>query len=304
MVTKNTYKNLIWIDVESPTRADVRELMKEHDIHPYVGEELLSRSQRPHIDVYDEYFYLVLHFPAIRHTDSNEKNHEVDFIIGKNKVITVRYDRIGSLDKFKAELEMDDILDKAIAAKHAGFMFYYMFLSLYRSLDDELEYIEGALQTIEDEIFKGREREMVEDLSRVSHDIIDIKQTIQHQEQILPQLEDVGKKFFGTVFARKLADVKKQYNHVTHEVQNLQELLAELRVTNDSLLSAKQNEVRKILTILAFITFPLSLVAGIFGMNTKSLPIVGVTGDFWIILVLMLVLTGAFFAFFKYKKWL
>lgn len=304
MVTKNTYKNLTWIDVESPTRADVRDLMKEHEIHPHVAEELLSQTQRPHLDVYDEYFYLVLHFPTIRHTDSNEKNHEVNFLIGKNKVITVRYDRIGSLDKFKAELEMDDILDKAVTAKHAGFMFYFMILSLYRSLDDELDYIEGALETIQDEIFKGREREMVEELSRASHDIIGIKQTMQHQEQILPLLEDVGKKFFGPLFAKKLNDVKKQYNHVVREVKNLQELLTELRTTNDSLLSTKQNEVMKILTILAFITFPLSLIATIFGMNTKTLPIVGMSGDFWIIFALMVALTGAFFAFFKYKKWL
>jgi len=96
----------------------------------------------------------------------------------------------------------------------------------------------------------------------------------------------------------------REYEHVRHALMNARELLAELRTTNDSLLYAKQNEVMKTLTIMAFVTFPLTLLAGIFGMNTAYTPLVGRSYDFWIVIGIMLALTVLFFSFFKYRKWL
>ena len=77
-----------------------------------------------------------------------------------------------------------------------------------------------------------------------------------------------------------------------------------LRETNNSLLTTKQNEVMKVFTIMAFVIFPLSLVAGIFGMNTAYIPIVGLPGDFWMVMGIMVVLGVLFLSFFMYKKWL
>jgi magnesium transporter len=95
-----------------------------------------------------------------------------------------------------------------------------------------------------------------------------------------------------------------EYYRIKNSVVTHYDSLHELRETNNSLLSTKQNEVMKILTIMAFITFPLSLFASIFGMNTVYLPIVGNQYDFWIITGGMVIATVAFFTFFKKKKWL
>ena len=82
------------------------------------------------------------------------------------------------------------------------------------------------------------------------------------------------------------------------------EYLDELRSTNDSLLSTSQNEVMKILTVTNFIVLPLSLIAGIFSMNTLTTPVVGHSYDFAIVLIMMLLLAGGMFIFFRLKKWL
>ena len=87
-------------------------------------------------------------------------------------------------------------------------------------------------------------------------------------------------------------------------IENNINSVAELREINNSLVSTKQNEVMKILTIMAFVTFPLSLLASIFGMNTVYLPIVGHSLDFWIIIGIMAGATICFFAFFKHNRWL
>ena len=80
------------------------------------------------------------------------------------------------------------------------------------------------------------------------------------------------------------------------------ETLEELRNTNSALLTTKQNEIMKLFTILAFITFPLTLFTSMFGMNTIATPIVGGTNDFWMILGIMGVVSIGFFAYFKYKR--
>jgi magnesium transporter len=304
MLTTHTYKKLVWVDLESPSSDEIKEVMQKYDVHPRVAEELLSPTMLPRLDVYKEYLYVILHFPTITFTGSNKSNQEVDFIIGKNFLITARYDSIETLERFAQELEMDAVLDPSIASKHGGFMFYYMLRKLYRSLANELEYLEGRLEKIEEHIFRGEERQMVEAISRVNRNLLDTKQAIEHHEDVLRQLREAGMKLFSAKFLNHLDDIYGEYQHAIRHIENLREFLNELRATNDSLLSTKQNDVMKTLTIMAFITFPLSLVAAIFGMNTGYLPFVGSQADFWIVIGIMIIFTGIFFWFFKYKRWL
>jgi len=304
MLTKHKYKNLTWLDLESPTSDEIKEIMQKYNVHPLVGEELFSPTLKPRVDVYDNYIYLILHFPAIHHTRSNEKNQEIDFILGKNFLITTRYDSVESLRNFSSEFETSALIEKSAVTKHAGFIFYYMMKKLYQSVSDEIEYIEGSLSKIEDNIFSGKERQMVQALSRVSRNLLDIKQTLQHQGEVLKELREVGKKIFSPAFVARFGEIHGDYRRVMHLVEDQREFIDDLRETNDSLLSTKQNEVMKFLTIMAFVTFPLSLIAGIFGMNTEVLPIVGTPGDFWIIILIMALMTLGMFFYFKHKKWL
>lgn len=304
MVKKHTYKNLIWVDLESPSADEIKMLMQEYAIDPKVGEELLSPTLKPHLDICDDYAYLVLHFPGTPRTQSNQTNQEVDFIISENFLITVRYDVVEPLNRFAKEFEMDTILDESVASKHAGYLFYYLIRFLYHSLSEELEYAEGQLERIEDHIFQGREREMVQAISLVSRNMLDIKHTIEHHETILHELQKALGKMFTDQFSATLSSVIVDYKQTMKYISNLTEFLNELRATNDSLLSTKQNETMKTLTIMAFVVFPLSLIAAIFGMNTKILPIVGHPYDFWIVIGIMVALTALFFWYFKYKKWL
>ena len=91
---------------------------------------------------------------------------------------------------------------------------------------------------------------------------------------------------------------------VWNVLENHRELINSIEQTNNSLLSTKQNETMKILTIMAFITFPLSLIASIFGMNTLNIPIIGNVYDFWIVIGVMLGVSLVMFIYFKYKKWI
>ncbi|MBT3282952.1 magnesium transporter CorA family protein [bacterium] len=304
MLTKYTHKDVTWIDLESPTKEEVHKVMSEYSIHPTVAEELLMPTTKPRVDLHDNFIYLILHFPAFKHTHNHEQNQEIDFIVGKDFIITTRYDTIDPLHKFSKIFETNSILDKSDIGTHAGFVFFFMIKKLYKSLEHELEYIDDALETVEEDIFKGHEKEMVVALSVVSRDLLNFKQAMRSHKEVLDSFEEAGIKFFGQDFSHHIKSIVSEYYRVNSMIGMHNDSLYELRQTNDSLLSTKQNEVMKTLTIMALVTFPLSLIASIFGMNTKTLPIVGSHNDFWIIMGIMLTLALIMFIYFKIRRML
>lgn len=304
MQTRNTYRDLVWIDLESPSDAEVRALMEEFAIDPVIAGELLLPSLKPRVEVGDGYLYLVLHFPALKHTHTHSPAQEIDFIVGKSFIITTRYDSIDPLHEFSKVFEVNSILDKSSIGDHAGYVFYYMLRELYESLEHEIETIEDLLIDVEEAIFEGREREMVERISLVARDLLRMRQTLHPHSDILHSLEENGNLTFGKSFSGHLRAVINEYYRIDHSIESKWEWLLELRRTNDSLVSTKQNDVTLALTIMAFFTFPVSMIASLFGMNVEHSPVVGHPFDFWIVLGIIGVTMLGLVAFFKYKKWL
>lgn len=304
MVSRYTHKKIIWVDLESPTQEEVKVLMKEFDVHPVVANEMLTPTMRPKVELYRDFIYVILHFPAFQHHHGNGGAQEVDFIIGKNFIITAHYETVDALHEFSKIFEVNSIIDKKQTNEHAGFIFYHIIKALYHSLTQELHYVDDALKNIEEDIFNGHEKEMVQAISLVHRDLLNFKQSIRLHKDVLESLERAGARFFGEKFSYYLHAISGEYYKVASQLDGNHETLLELRSTNDSLLTEKQNETMKMLMIVSFVTFPLSLIAAIFGMNSEYTPIVGARGDFWIIVGIMATGVVAMFSFFKYKRWL
>ena len=304
MVNRFTYRDITWVDLESPTDVELYNIIDEFRVTPSVAQELKTPSLKPKVYLYKDFIYLILHFPAFKHSHISDSNQEVDFVIGDKFLITVHYDVIDPIHKFTKEFEVESILENHDLGDHAGFIFFHLIKKLYHSLEHELEFIASELDEIESDIFRGKEKEVVKFISEVSRDLLNFKQATSSHQEVLSSFEIAGTKFFGHDFDYFIKDILSEYYKIGRIIENHRESLLELRDTNNSLLSTKQNEAMKVLSILAFITFPLSLIASIFGMNTKYLPIVGLDGDFWIIVGIMGVLTLSFFFYFRSKDWL
>lgn len=304
MISRYPYKDLVWIDVQSPTQDEVRSLMEEFGIHPLAAEELLVPTLRPKVDLYHNFIYLILHFPTISHKHDGGHEQEIDFIIGKNFLITTHYDLIDPLHEFSKVFEVNSILEKSNIGNHAGYLLFYIMRDLYKMLDRELDHVSHDFDDIESNIFCGKERDMVNAISHLNRDLLDFKQTLRPHKEVLESFEIAGGKFFGEEFSYYLRTIVGEFYKISTILDGHRETLLELRDTNDSLLATKTNEVMKILTIIASVILPLSLIASVFGMNTHELPIVGIPYDFWIIMGIMTIGGIFMLAFFKYKKWM
>jgi magnesium transporter len=271
-----------------------------------VAEELLLPSTKPHAEFYKDYIYLVLHFPALRHSHA-AREQEVDFVIGHNFIITTHYDTVDPLHKFSKIFEVNSVLDKSNIGDHAGYIFFYMLKKLYRAVEHEVEYLRHDLSRIEDHIFSGHEIEMVTVISRTARDLLNLRQRIEPHREVLREFEAGGMAFFGESFAPYLRTLSDEYYRVHNHIMRETESLHELRETNNSLLTTKQNETMKVLTIMAFITLPLSFIAQLaqlFAIDTKNTPIIDSHYDFLFIVGLMFLTGFGMLLYFKRKKWL
>ena len=306
MIKTYTSRNLSWIDMESPTSDDVSVLLKDHPLNPLVGEELLSPTRKSKIDVHDDYLFLVLHIP-VRVQNGKGKSiqeKEIDFVIGEDFIVTSHYGVVEPLHTYAKTFETNSILEKKQVGNHAGIIFYYIMKHIYGEMMHDLENIKDSLTDAEKNIFQGQERTMVQALSLLSREIIDYKQTVRMHKEVLESFSDIPKGFFDKDFAHFLEDMRDTYASIHDSILSNKELLTDLRETNDSLLSTKQNEHMKLFSILAFVTFPLSLLVSLFALPTSHTPIIGRPFDWEIIALGVLTLALIMYAYFKEKGWL
>ena len=302
MITRYAQRNLVWVDLVAPSAAEVRQVMQEFSLDPLVAEELTSPSPRSKAERRGETLYLVLHFPALR-AHHTRPEQEIDFVIGKHFLVTTRYENIDPLHTFAKAFEVNAVLGRG-GAEHGGHLFVGMVRNLYHSLLSECEALHQRIEEAEDHIFKGREREMVAQISVIGRMIHDFRRTLEPHRQMLESLEPYGEKMFGQGFAYHVRSVLGEYERVRHTLEHLREWQLELRETNNSLLSLKQNDTMKKLTSMALITFPLALLANLLAIDAKNNPVLGGQYDFWIVLGIMGGAALALIIFFKHKKWL
>lgn len=307
MINTYRYSGETWVDIDQGSPEEIHRVMDMYNIHPFVAKELTSATPKPRIDFHDTYVYCILHFPAWKHTHAKgEKNQEVDFVIGIDTLITARYDTIDALHKFSKNLEVDEILDKRgdRKHKHSHMIFVGMLQELYTSLFEELAYIEDVTLDITSKIFKGKEKEMVIKISEVTRTLLDFKRVTDLHKEILESLRHRGEEIFGEYFGKEMEAIIIDYLKINTTIRSNLELLRELRDTNNSLLSAKQNETIKHLTGVGAVILPLNLIAWIFAMRTDGMPLIHNPYGFWIVIGMMVTSAVIAFAYAKHKDWL
>jgi magnesium transporter len=175
---------------------------------------------------------------------------------------------------------------------------------IYKFLFDQIDYIGDTIKNVEQNIFKGKEKEMVISISIIARNMLNFKRVIYPHKILWLNLIENGKEMFGKNFEKDAKNIFDELERLILEIEHISKMVDELRDTNNSILSTRQNETMKTFTILAFLTLPLSLVASLFGMNSENMPIMGMKYDFWIILGMMFCIGIALFMYFKYKKWI
>src|SRR3989344_1866825 len=305
MINTYKYRGETWIDIDHGTTEEIHDLMNTYNLHPFVAKELTSTTPKPRVEFHDQYIYCILHFPVWKHTHSKDGAQEIDFIIGKDFLITARYDTIDALHRFGKSLEVSEILQKdSLKSDHSLFILTAMLKHLYSSIFDELDFMEDNIEQITSKIFKEKEKEMVISISEMTRTLLNFRKVNDMHHEILELISKYGKDFMGEKFSKEMDFIISDYQKINTSIKSSLDRLRELRDTNNSLLTTKQNETVKHLTVMGFIILPLNLIAWIFAMRVEGLPFLDNPNGFWIVLVIMITSALVTLTYAKHKKWL
>ncbi len=205
MVSKYKYQNVTWIDLELPTNGEIQDIQEELGLPEPIAEELGTKSLRSKVDFYEklEIAYLVLHFPIIGNGPEHLEQ-EIDFVIGKNFVITAHYEKIRPLQNFAHVFTKGSLLAKNGIGEHAGYLFIYLMKELYKDSLERMEEINDSLKMIEENIFKGKQTETVSVISNTNRKFLNFKQALRHHGEILRSFEIACQAMFGENFKHSL----------------------------------------------------------------------------------------------------
>jgi magnesium transporter len=293
---------LRWIHIERPRQVDRAWLEEHFDFHALDYEDVFSRNQRPKVDEYDDYLFIVLHFPAYDKQVGRLNAAEVDIFVGPDFLITLPNEPLQSINYLFERCRAREDVREQLFSKGPGYL-------LYRIVDDSvdasfpmLRKMGNKLEHLEEDIFEGRSREIVRDISNVKQEIINFRKIVRPQRSALKDLE-ATKRYIPEDLEVYFDDINDASERIWDMLENYKEVVEALEETNESVLSHQLNDVLRILTAFSVALLPLTLIASIFGMNT-GLPGEHTIGAFWIVVGAMIVLLIALLALFRRRGWL
>jgi magnesium transporter len=297
---------LTWVHLNAPTQPEAEALATRFGWHPLDLEDVLSKRQRPKIDDYPEYLFVVLHFPFYDKAVQRLNAAELDIFLGPDFLITLPNVELLPVSRLFQRCEADEGLREQLFAKGSGYLLYHVLDDLFDYCFPILDKIGHKLDSIEDEMFEGfseGSEAIVRDISNVKQEIISYRKIIKPERPTLRLLERHVERFLPEELELYFDDIVDAAERIWDLLDNYKEVVEALEQTNESVISHKQNDVLRVLTIFSVILLPLTLISGIFGMNVHF-PGFGGAEAFWGIVAAMIVSITGMVLFFRWKRWL
>lgn len=305
MIREVKSKNVTWLNVFNPTGEDLKNIAKNYKIHPLILNELTKPTLRPKVEGYGSHLYMVLHFPIFSLETRTTLPREIDFIFTKNTLITVHYEKIPPFEELLSQCESDEEFREHHLRGNSAFLLHKIITTLFEFSLRELDHIRQNVDDVERKIFASKKHyNVIEEIAFIRRDILNFWRTIKPEGLALESLAERGVLFFGDDLKPYFSDLIGSYLRVLNLLENQKEAIEVLYDTHESVLTTKTNEVMKMFTILAFITFPLALLVDILGIPSENNPIYGKAYDFWLILGAVVAVMGVMLYVFKRKDWL
>lgn len=295
---------LTWIDIQNPTKKDIEFVRKQYKFHPIVLDELLHTSARSRVEPYEKYLFLTYHLPIYDKNIKSSRKSEVDFLITKDKIITVHYEDLEPLNNFWRRLNNDKNFKSRAVGENTGRLVYYLIEEVLSFSQRQLRHIEENVSELTKELFQNKEAQLLQRISYIKRDILDYSIISEPQKIILESLREVGERFWGENMGIYLADLAGDHLKIMQQLDNFKETVDALEETNAQLLNAKTNAVMQRFTVLAFLTFPLVLLTSLFNVQIIDNLIGSNPVVFGISFVLVLLVTISLLIFFRRKGWL
>jgi magnesium transporter len=299
-----TWGNLTWVNIEGPTERETEYLAHNYPFHPLDLDDCTSRIQRPKIDEYKDYLFLVLLFPVFNKEARVTTPSQVSVFIGENYIITLHKGDLKPLVKLFRECQIDEESLQENFSQGSGYLVYRIIDRLIDYCLPILNKIASNIEDVEDEIFSSVVRGTVREISTLRRDVISFRRTIWPMRAVIGSLEPKVRRLTKIDLAVYFGDMVDHVDKIWDGLDECKEIIEGLNDTYDSLSSDRTNEVMRMLTIIATILLPITVVASIFGMNIPLGPFRDSNLSVLYVVLICIAIISIMLYFFRRQRWI
>ena len=302
MIETLTINKLNWHHIIDPKDEDLKFLENNFKFHPLDIEDCRSVNQRPKIDIYDDYFFLIFHFPVYDRWNHFMKTHEVKVFWGRDFLITIGKSSFVIRDLFNNAKDPSDINGfQKIPSSDA--LLYKILERLMISTLAMINKLGTEVDVINRELFNKKAERTIERISVTRRNIILLNTTFKPQLRLFQKLESGIVAGFAKDMEEYWGNILDYYQKMWDMIEDYQEMIEGLSKTFDSLQTNRTNEIMRVLTFFSTVLLPLTLIASLYGMNIR-LPLQDDPNSFWYLTFVEASIIIFLILYFKRRKWL
>jgi magnesium transporter len=298
-----SWGELTWINIEQPTEQETDYLQQNYPFHPLDLDDCLSRIQRPKIDEYKDYLFLVMHFPVFNKEVRVTTPSQISVFIGPSYLITLHKGELKPLVKLFRECQIDEESRQEHLSQGPSYLLYRIVDRLVDSCFPIANKLQENIEDVEDRIFANRGRSQIKEISVLRRDVISFRRIIWPMRAVIGSLEPKIRRFAKIDLAVYFGDTVDHLDKIWDALDEYKEIIEGLNDTHDSLASNNTNEVMRILTIIATIFMPITLIASLWGMNVP-LPFGNSEHGLVYIVIIMAGIVSGMLYFFRRRHWI
>ena len=293
--------HITWINVNGLSNTDdIITLGNHFELHPLIQEDIVSTNQRPKIDEYEDYLFIVF---KMLHYDDNEQltNEHVSMVMGKDYLVTFQESEGDVFDDLRERLEHGKGRIRGAGSD------YLMFAILDAVVDNYftvVEFLSNKVEMLEDKLFDDKEDpNITQEIQELKKEILKIRKAVLPLREVINRLEKIEIPLIEERTNKYIRDLYDHIIQVNESVEIYRDMIWGLMDMYMTTISNKMNEVMKVLTIMASIFIPLTFLAGIYGMNFDNMPELHFKYGYYYLLGIMVFVFLSMIWYFKRKKW-
>jgi magnesium transporter len=295
------HEGVTWTMVERPGPEQLRLLQERYDFHQLDLDDLVSKTERPKLEIRQHYLFAVLHFPTLVGRPRRLVAGELHVFLGQSFLVVVHDGDLRAPVRLFDELNATPE-DRTAVMASPGHLFYDIVMRLIEATRPWCDRLPGAVDALQDKIFVDADLDTVRQLALLRREVIQLRRMIQPDSLVLAQLAE--KPWVAGDLGLYWRNALDQIGFLVDYLDDLWNSLQALSQTYDQLAAHRVNNIMRLLTAISTIMLPLAVISGIYGMNVKGLPFAENEWAFELTLGLMLAVAVGLLLLFRRRRWL
>ena len=291
-----------WINIDGVHKLDAIEKVGNYlKVHPLVLEDIMHTGQRPKMEDFDDYLFVVLKMLQYDDKTKETTTEQVSLILSTNCVVSFQENEGDVFDIIRERIRTDRGRTRKMGADYLAYSLIDAIVDNYFLV---LEKIGEQIEDIEEDLIKNPTPEVLHTIHRLKRELIYLRKSVWPLREVISRLERWESPLIDKGIQIYLRDVYDHTIQVIDSLETFRDMLSGMLDIYLSSVSNRMNEVMKVLTIIATIFIPLTLITGIYGMNFRYMPELNSPWGYPLVYVVMLAVTGIMLMYFRRKKWL